>query len=1222
MAKQHSSSMALDGANEGTLNLLQLDAVALLKKKKPGEEAQDEAAAEGDASLTVAAADSVFASDATHVEVAQAGGGGTGGGGGGIAGLGTGTLIAIGAGVVGVTALAVAASDDDGGDNDNDDGGGDPVPTVVTSVSPAGPTNINEGQTVSFTINTTGIEPGGTVNYTLTGPGITDSDVNVARSGTLTVGAGGVAVLTVEALTDLEAEGTEALTLTVSSGTSTVTSVVNIANAVPPPPPQPTPGTVDTVMASSANRTEGESVTFTIDTTGIPAGGTVSYTISGDGITDSDVNVPRSGTLLVDGSGTATLVVQILDDGVVDSTVSQLETLTFTANVGTSSQSTNVVITDATNQELGGFKLTTDADNVVGTAGNDIVRGQIVDSGFAGILVPTLQSVDVINDASATDADVLIAGLIPSIGGFGGFNNFTQPTVNGIEQFDLTSVGGGEGGSNVFDFSLVTGLNTLRVLGSSGGFDGQQVGASGVTAAVIMGNRDGFVDLNDASSLTSLTVTNNGNNATLDDVGTFVDGAPLLATVTVSNQNSDVDFFGSTVTELTLNFTNFGTKIGTTQFTGFVETDATASSVIINTSGSNVDISGGEDGGSFASVKVDATGANTLSIDRFVGNTSLLTVTGTGSLIIPDTFGVITKLDATANSGGVTATANNTAVVTGGVQILGGSGNDVFNATVGADATVNGGAGNDSLTVDAGTKVSVIGGDGNDALTVIATDKATVDSGTGDDTVSVTATDTAIITTGDGNDGLTIGALGNGGTVATGLGNDTVNVAALGDTNAISLGEGDDFFKITALPTGVANTLEAGPGADTVILSNFIGGFSSVGGGANTDIINLTAGFNAAGASKTSSFETLDFSGSGVFTYDLGLAQTDATKFSRVQADEALNSDITGAVTLSNTGTAQTVFYLSDGAGDDDFDANSLTLTLAAALVKSTTDAATIDVTIRDSDNVTGIAEDVNFLGVTATGYETLNFAANVVTADPTLAPGETYDVTFGPVSDATATRINVTGNADVVNLNAANVLTLLARFDATGSSSDVNADLSSSTKTVRYDGSSGIDTVTFSGQGDNIFGGASNDVFTLGAVSKDTVIYRGDAGSAQTSVTVDPVTNMIDLTVDTNFERIIGFEGGPGSDQIQLEGFGFAGTTAAQAVQVTVGTSIDAQITNFFTVAGGGDRGAVFANGVGGDDYVFVDVNKDGDFTANTDLVIQLMGTTNVGADDIIFLG
>ena len=48
------------------------------------------------------------------------------------------------------------------------------------------------------------------------------------------------------------------------------------------------------------------------------------------------------------------------------------------------------------------------------------------------------------------------------------------------------------------------------------------------------------------------------------------------------------------------------------------------------------------------------------------------------------------------------------------------------------------------------------------------------------------------------------------------------------------------------------------------------------------------------------------------------------------------------------------------------------------------------------------------------------------------------------------------------------------------------------------------------------------------------------------------------------------------------------------------------------------GDRGIAFSNAGGADLYVFVDANKDGNFTAADDLVIKLIGLGAAGLSEV----
>ena len=953
----------------------------------------------------------------------------------------------------------------------------------------------------------------------------------------------------------------------------------------------PTPGNPTiTVTASPASITEGATAaTYTIQTTGFAAGQSISYSISG--VASSDVDQPLSGLITLDANGGAKFTVSALNDGIVEGN----ETLSFATSSGaTAGNVVTTTIVDATNQNLPGFILKIGQDAVVGTAGNDTIQAPIVEESGGGTDA-TLESFDTIDGGAGTDS------LIATLDGVD-----IIPVIKAVENITIRNVSGfGE-----VDFAAVTGLETLTINASSGEAEFYNLEASGLKTLVLSNNtadiavfdgetatsltvtgNSGESFVNDADALLTATFTNNSGESALVDAAvlttatlsgntddTFIGEAAALKTVNISDQTDFVEISGNNVQSIALNFNKFGTT-GTKGDTGDLTLShvgmSIATTAVIASTDSYVYV---DDDSLFTTVSVAATGANELGMDSFISITKTLTVTGTGTLeFTNEALTAVTVLNAGGNSGGITATVNNEAAA-----------------------------------------VTVTGSSAADALTFVNTfAKSSISSGAGADVVDVTA--------------------------------------VLGDNNTVSLGDGNDVFDISGAATATTvmgsetSTIAGGAGNDVVALADQLASFKLVDGGTGTDIVNLTTDLTSANAVKgLTGFETLDFSGAvAMSAYDLAAQQVGGATFARVQADQGLASparaaadgNVGGVVVLTNSTASQTVFY--SNAANTAFAAGGLTLTQAAT-VSTATDVATLNVTFNDTlsalvandpdgikDDKAGEAEDITFNAeVTTTGYETLSIVSTL-NADANLKAGEKYTLSFGESFTTDATRINISGAADVVGgtLDADK----LTRVDATGATGAVSIDVSDANQAVRYDGSSGVDTVVFSAFGDNAFGGAGNDLFAFNEVlvQKDTVIYRGGTGaSAQTEVTVTKA-GLVDLTVAADFETITGFFGF--EDVIQLEQFGFvaAGTNQAtvgsltDADAATDGTQIAAQIANFFQVAGGGNRGAVFVNNVDGDGsaYVFVDTNKDGNYTANTDLVFVLVDTA-LTATDITFLG
>jgi hypothetical protein len=98
------------------------------------------------------------------------------------------------------------------------------------------------------------------------------------------------------------------------------------------------------------------------------------------------------------------------------------------------------------------------------------------------------------------------------------------------------------------------------------------------------------------------------------------------------------------------------------------------------------------------------------------------------------------------------------------------------------------------------------------------------------------------------------------------------------------------------------------------------------------------------------------------------------------------------------------------------------------------------------------------------------------------------------------------------------------------------------------------------------------------------------------------------------------------GQDSIDLGAFAFAGTAksglyakgAFVSATALLADAAAAGITGFFN-DGTANRGVATQTDTG-DTFVFVDANKDGNFTAGTDLVIKLSGTATITLADIGF--
>lgn len=150
--------------------------------------------------------------------------------------------------------------------------------------------NVNEGATQTITLTTQGVPNGTTIPYTITG--INSSDLSSGFvTGNFTISSGS-ATQSFTLANDFTTEGTETATLTLSSpGSGNISWTIN-DTSVP---------SYTSLTRSASTINEGNTVTFTLTTGGVPNGTTVGYTISGVGITTGDIT----------GSGlTGTLTIQ------------------------------------------------------------------------------------------------------------------------------------------------------------------------------------------------------------------------------------------------------------------------------------------------------------------------------------------------------------------------------------------------------------------------------------------------------------------------------------------------------------------------------------------------------------------------------------------------------------------------------------------------------------------------------------------------------------------------------------------------------------------------------------------------------------------------------------------------------------------------------------------------------------------------------------------------
>jgi len=813
------------------------------------------------------------------------------------------------------------------------------------------------------------------------------------------------------------------------------------------------------------------------------------------------------------------------------------------------------------------FMLTAGEEHLVGTTGNDTFNALIDVDGRQ-----TLQSFDTVDGGAGTDA--LVATLLGDV---------TKIATTSVEvltlrgENPLTEEGGLE--LTVGIASDVTTLNN-----NTTDADGLVInGAAGL--AIINTGGEGSITVNDLKA-SALTL-----NADIAKVSHYVDlnsfdGTTGPANLTVNMNGADGYLYmttSSTLKNLVLNVENGG-KWGTDYYSWADDT------------------------------------SSGYHLDSDASNLTTWTITGTGDVSVgieSSDAPKLTTFDASGLKGGVytdyrlEGTSDTPSVLK---TVIGGQGDDSIDVQyLAADGSVSTGTGNDY--------VDVWGQQGN----------STVDGGAGNDEmyVEIIAKKATVVIGGDGND--------------------TIDVWSEAATDPKTV-------------TGTTLTVNGGAGDDSVWAGNLTGAVSTVtfNGGDGVDTINISSGLDLATSKLISNFEILDVTGSEGATYDLSREAS----FTAVQVSD--NGG--GNANLVNVAAGTNIAIIDGAEGAISYNLDD---------TSGKTDAVSVKFNLDDSTSVGYDAYDSKptdiFAGsliLDAVGVEIVNVEAtaevgkydkkgnnsygtvaeqDLAYADDAAVSGSAYhaQLTIGN-NNATVKTVNVTGNAGLT-LTLDSKVTLV---DASGNAGGVTTTFTAATAS-EFKGGAGNDGVTTNvagGVNTVVYGGAgadtinASDAYTgdpavLSVKSIVTAVYKAgtDSGIA-TKLDTDGVTKLFDsskldtITSFTEYDTT-----GKVGDRIDLSAFGFA-TAKTTAVTLkdltgldTVNAGDDADLlallksttagTDFFKDGSLVNAVAVWhATGdAGADSYVFVDANKDGNFSS-TDLVIKVVGDSPI-ISDLIFV-
>lgn len=433
----------------------------------------------------------------------------------------------------------------------------------------------------------------------------------------------------------------------------------------------------------------------------------------------------------------------------------------------------------------------------------------------------------------------------------------------------------------------------------------------------------------------------------------------------------------------------------------------------------------------------------------------------------------------------------------------------------------------------------------------------------------------------------------------------------------VTTGKGADWIDMdTAVVAGT--TVNLGAGNDTLLTGALLGNFAKVDGGdGDADTINITNGavLTAANAKLISNFEVLDVSG-GTGNYDVSL-----NNFATVQIDEAVNGALVGAVDFKNAADNFTLTVASK-AKDADFAVGAaITVTgkdYTGTTALGTAETFTLVANMRDGNKDDAPHGNINANLIIVAGVEHLVVDAGVSTLDGGSKALNAAQHTLTAKFVATEAETLTIKGAASVDLSGATTIGVVTKVDATGSTGNVTINLSTHAKSVAYFGSEGIDTYTASTIGDNIYTGKGADIVTLTAGVRDTFVLKaatdsqiGDTDkSGKITLAGDEVKGGVQM-IDT----ITGFSGAGGltDDRLDVTNFAFSGAQRGVVdVSAIVTNATDLTSIADLFAAPAGDRGLAFSN-IGGDTYVFVDANKDGNFSAADDLIIKLVAVTSL---------
>ena len=579
----------------------------------------------------------------------------------------------------------------------------DPVATYTLTA----PETVDEGDTFDIELFTANLASGSIVNYEIQGVTLDDLVGESGLTGSLTVIAGN-ASKTLEIRNDRTTEGSETLRFLIP-GNAVVETVINDTSRTPV-----YNLSVDTDISGGIN--EGETFTVTMTTLNVPAGETVSYSVSGVNSADlSGASLSGSFTTGQLSSVTYTLANDLSTEGT--------EQFTFTlSDGGTQLAQLTVPINDTSQTPPPSFTMSANRSSVnEGQSVTFTVGGDYINENGINTLYWTTSG-----DVTGSDfTDGQLQGTVSISNDSGSFTRTlrSDQTTEGTESFSMRLRRDGYSGTRVAGPISITvgdtsttppptvdsvswspstinlGQSTRLTWNTSGGESLTYTTPFGSGSGSVDGQSPSFTPSSEGSYTGSVTVTNiTGSDS--DSASLTVLALPAINSVTLSP--SSVNEGGTvTVTVSTENISN-GETISITRISGSASTsDITPSSLSLTVNNNSAS-------GSF-SIRNDLTteGSETLqmraSYSGITRNSNTITINDTSQTPPPEVTSFSLSPSAVSEGGTATLSISTRNIANGDTVYVvidgGSSANSSDVSPSSAFVTINNNSGSRSISI-------------------------------------------------------------------------------------------------------------------------------------------------------------------------------------------------------------------------------------------------------------------------------------------------------------------------------------------------------------------------------------------------------------------------------------------------------------------------------------------------------------------------------------------